>query len=310
MMSYSERNAPTHAPAGAEIPSGVRRVLLYWFAEHDVPPKEIWRLLRQRIGYGQPQDVVDDVEARFGREAAESVAQAFLAEMNVRRVVPPRDPNRYAQPALDTIPAPLFLDALEIGVDQLRTRPRTWSNGTLDCVECDDRSAVEEINRLFGVRGINYRFDESGKAEWHGDEGAFGEIVAPALGALEDPRLSGAAQEFGDALGALREGTRPGQKNAIRDASNAVESAMKTLLDAHGVGRTGNEPADPLWDLLHGAGIVAAKTKDTICASPRLRNTYGGHGPNPQPDAVPEGIPELAVQAAAAAIVYLAQLLP
>ena len=85
---------------------------------------------------------------------------------------------------------------------------------------------------------------------------------------------------------------------------------MKTVLDAHGVTRTGNETANPLWDLLNTAGLVAEKTQDAICSAPRLGNAHGRHGPNPQPDPVPEGIPEFTVQAAAAAIVYLARLLP
>jgi hypothetical protein len=160
------------------------------------------------------------------------------------------------------------------------------------------------------VRGIEYRFDEDGKAIWHGDEGTYREVIAPVLAALADMRLRGAQQEFGDALVALRQGTRVGRKNAIRDASNAVESAMKSLLDEHGVPRTGQETAQQLSALLLSAEIVAAKTQDTICAAPRLRNEYGGHGPNPKPTAVPIGIPDLTVQVAAAALTYLSRLLP
>jgi hypothetical protein len=313
-MSYSERRAPRHAPAGAEIPSGVRLALLSWFADLDIqgPPdhREIWRLLRQRIGYGTPPDVVEDVEARFGSDAARKLSEALTEEMRVRRAVPVGDPDRYAIPALTTIPAPLFLDALEIAVDLLKRRGRVSSDGSIDYIDFKNEAAVDEINRIFSVRGISYRFDGEGLAQWHGDEGGFKEVISPALAALEDPRLSRAAQEFGDALRALRQGGREGNKNAIRDASNAVETAMKTLLDAHGVTRAGNEAANALWDLLNTAGFVAAKTQDAICAAPRLGNAYGRHGPNPQPDPVPAGIPELAVQAAASALVYLAQLLP
>lgn len=314
VMRYSERHAPKHAPSGAEIPSGVRRALLSWLANLDIPNapdhREIWRLLRQRIAYGTPQDVVEDVEARFGSDAAQKVMDAFAAEMKVRRPVPLGDQNRYAVAALTTIPAPLFLDALEFAVDLLESRGRVWSDGSIDYVEFENEAAVEEINRLFAVRGISYRFDEEGLAHWHGDEGAFTEIVAPALAALEDPRLNRAAQEFGDALRALRQGGREGNKNAVRDASNAVETAMKTVLDAYDVTREGNETANKLWDLLNTAGLVAEKTQDAICAAPRLGNAHGRHGPNPQPDHVPEGIPEFTVQAAAAALVYLARLLP
>jgi hypothetical protein len=309
-MSYSERNAPRHEPAGAGIPSGVRLALLSWIEDLDVAdpptPKEIWRRLMQRIGYGDVLDVLDDVETRFGSDAGEPVLAAFQAERARRRSVPQSDPSRYAVPALSTIPAPLFLDALEIAVELLGGRPRVYE----DIIEYDDGRAVEEINRLFTVRGINYRFREDGKAEWHGDEGTYAQVVAPALIALADPLLLSAAKEFGDALNGLRNGTRVGHKNAIRDASNAVETTMKTLLDEHGIERQGNETADPLWELLHRGGVVAAKTKDPITASPRLRNAYGGHGPNPDGEPVPAGIPELAVHSASTAITYLAALLP
>jgi hypothetical protein len=70
MATFSQRNVP-HAPAGAKIPSGARRALLSWFDDHQVAVNTIWRTLRQRVGYGEPQDVIDDVLARFGADAAD-----------------------------------------------------------------------------------------------------------------------------------------------------------------------------------------------------------------------------------------------
>jgi hypothetical protein len=313
-VSYSERHAPKHAPAGAEIPSGVRRALLQWFGEHGIESKEIWRRLHQRIGWGSPQDIVNDVEERFGSAAARRAEEELMDEAKARRPVPWDYMPRYAIPALDSIPAPLFLDALEIGVQLARAsvdtsqapyRPRPGAPLQKRHL---DTPAIKEINRIFTLRGIHYRFDTDAQAQWHGDEGAFQTVVAPALAALGDPRLAGAAEEFGNALLGLRQGTRQGEKDAIRDASNAVESTMKALLDAHAVPRQGNETANPLWELLSKAAIVGAKTGDPICSAPRLRNAYGGHGQG-QPVVVPPGIPELAVQAAASAIGYLARLL-
>jgi hypothetical protein len=310
MPSFSETNSPGHTPAGPEIPSGVRRALLDWFGEHDVEPREIWRLLNREVGWGSPQDVVDDVAERFGSEAAERVSIALKEEAKIRRPVSWDHMPRYTSSGLDTVPAALFLDALEIGVGLSAKEYKSWSDGTVDYIEFFKDAAIEEINRLFAVRGIEYRFGEDGKAMWHGDEGAYREVIAPALAALADVRFKGAQQEFGDALVALRQGTRVGHKNAIRDASNAVESAMKSLLDEHGVPRTGQEAAQQLSALLLSAEIVAANTQDTICAAPRLRNKYGGHGPNPKPTAVPIGIPDLTVQAAATALTYLSRLFP
>jgi hypothetical protein len=70
-----------------------------------------------------------------------------------------------AEGALKAIPSPLFLDALEDAVGLSR----------------QDYKAITESNRLFTKRGIYYRFNPLGKAEWHGDPGAYGGVLRPAL---------------------------------------------------------------------------------------------------------------------------------
>jgi hypothetical protein len=80
---------------------------------------------------------------------------------------------------------------------------------------------------------------------------------------------------------------------------------MKVLLAERGIQRTGNETAEPLWNLLRDNNIVPTKTKDAILAASRLRNEYGGHGQGEEIRQIPEGIPELTVRAAAAAIAYV-----
>jgi hypothetical protein len=169
---------------------------------------------------------------------------------------------------------------------------------------------VRYLNELFAARGIGYRFDENGRAQWYGDAGAYVEVVRPALDALEDERLAGCRQEFGAALGHLRAGTPKDHEDAIEEASKAVESAMKVVLTGHQVQRTGNETAEPLWNLLRDNDIVPPKTKDAILSTSRLRNEYGGHGQGEDVREIPDGIPALTVRAAAAAITYLAARLP
>ena len=143
------------------------------------------------------------------------------------------------------------LDVLEQAVADAGSRFMEWPN-----------PAIGEINRLFEHRGIWFRFSEMGTAEWHGDAGVYEDVVQPALNALSDPRLVSARQEYEDALRALRRGGREGAKNAIRDASNAVETTMKALLDACRVSRPPKESADNLWDALRAANVVAEKTKE------------------------------------------------
>ena len=60
------------------------------------------------------------------------------------------------------------------------------------------------MNRLFAHPGIWYRFDRSGDAIWHGDEGMHQMVVAPALRLLEDVRLTGSRAEFEAAIAHLR----------------------------------------------------------------------------------------------------------
>jgi hypothetical protein len=80
---------------------------------------------------------------------------------------------------------------------------------------------------------------------------------------------------------------------------------MKVVLDNRGITRVGNETAQPLWNLLRDKRIVPPKTRDAILSASRIRNEYGGHGQGGQVRTIPDGVPELAVRAAAAALSYL-----
>ena len=109
----------------------------------------------------------------------------------------------------------------------------------------------------------------------------------------------------------LRRGDREGFKNAIRDSSNAVETTMKAVIDARGLHRTGTETAVPSVDDPSDGRCRRGETQELLCGPSKLRNTFGGHGPDPAKDVpVPHGIPAFSVQTAAAVISYLAVLLP
>lgn len=122
-------------------------------------------------------------------------------------------------------------------------------------------------------------------------------------------RLAGSRGEFDAAMTNLRRGTEQNRREAVTNAGRSVESAMKMLLDAHKVPRPKHENARPLWDELWKASVVAEKSDFAILAAPNLATTHGRHGVG-QPVDVPQGVPELAVQSAAAAISYLANLFP
>jgi hypothetical protein len=303
-VSFTDRHAPARAPAGPEIPSGVRAVLIGWFERHDVSAAEIRDAFFQLHAYGRLADISEDITERWGDDEAEDFLQAIARE----KVSPPAQRAYVPVSALfEHLPPSLFLDALECGIEVLNTKPYSIDDFVYDTYQSE---AVAEINRLFEKRGIHYRFTDEGKAEWHGDPEAHKELVAPALAALDDQRFAAAAQQFRHALTALRRGDDLGAKDAARDATGAVETAMKSLLDEHGIDRPDVETASNLWKALRDAGIVAEKTREPISAAAQLGNQYGRHGSDPQPKPAPTGIPTLIVNSAAAALIYLVGLLP
>jgi hypothetical protein len=311
VTSFSQEHAPPPRPLGPEIPAGVRRAITTWFAEHGVDSQEILLLWFQRAGYGTAIDVAADVRDRWGEDAQALLARDLEDDSEILRYPDERNQRAaFTAAVYRHVPAPFYLTYLEIAIEKY-ARDRAIAEAEHAHIIEDSRIApVGYLNQLFATRRIDYRFDENGRARWHGDEGAYVEIVGPALDALDDDRLAGSRQEFESALGHLRAGTPKDQEDAIEEAGKAVESAMKVLLAEHQVPRPGNETAEPLWNLLRDNSIVPPKTKDAILSTSRLRNEYGGHGQGAEIREIPAGIPALAVRSAAAAIAYLAEPLP
>jgi hypothetical protein len=306
MDSFSDRHGPPGQRFGPEIPVGVRRAITSWFADQDVPAEEVRRAWFQQAGYGDANDVIGDVKHRWGDDAATELRRALEADQGVQDMN--YGPNRLAQAtkiAARHVPAALFLDYLEHAVDQYATDRATTLPGA-PYIEGPYDAPVRYINDLFAARGIVYRLDEQGRAEWHGDEGAYDEIVRPALDALSDSRFAGCRQEFEAALRHLRAGTPKDLEDAIEEAAKAVESGMKAVLDDRQVTRTGGETAEPLWNLLNQNGVVPSQTKDSILGTSRIRNAFGGHGQGSSVRQIPDDVPELAVRTAASALAYLA----
>ena len=297
--SFSERNLPARQPTGPVIPLGVRRAILVTMLEAGVDATTLWGLLSRRQGYGRFEDVAEDIAERFSDEQAaefrEQMSRAIAADQ--RRMSAVAGVNYLAEPALLAIPEALFLDAVEYGFE-----PHHGYAG-------HDR-ATGEINALLEPRGIYFRFDRSGHAQWVGDPGTYETIVAPALAAFQDARLAGVQGEFEAALRHLRAGSAKEQEDAIDEAAKSVESSMKVLLDERRVGRDGREAAQRLFDLLRDNGIVEAEADKAVTAAARIRNQWGGHGAGATPRMPPIGLADVAVQSAGAAIVYLARRLP
>ena len=297
-MTFTERNFPPPEPAGEAIPDGVRVSLLAWFADQGITSaQKLWPQFCQREGYGSVKDVSDDIAWLFGPVAGthfEDVMQAHFKRQRGRRVWSPGY-DYEADPALGALPTPQFLDVLELAVAS---------------ADYQRYQAVQEINRLFSKRGVNYRFDESsGLAEWHGDQSLHAAVVRPALDCLTDPRLAGAKSEFDAALHHMRNGSTKDLEDVIEEAAKSVESVMKVLAGQRGVKLTGKETAKPLFDALATSGVVTTEADQAVLAPSRLRNAYGGHGAGAQPRQIPAEVPELTLRSAATAVTYLGAML-
>jgi hypothetical protein len=162
---------------------------------HRVTPTFMWETFLRKHGFRTFEEIVEDVEERFGSDEAPRVDEGFARaiEGDRKRQVGVAGVNYLAEPSLLVLPEPLFLDAVEYGFRE-GLYPAQWD------------APAREINELLERRGVFFRFSEVGSAEWVGDPGAYPEIIAPALAALQDSRLAGARNEFEAGLAHLRQG--------------------------------------------------------------------------------------------------------
>ena len=140
----------------------------------------IWTWLKRLHAWGTVNDVKDDIAERFSDEEATTFYEAIVRVGNARRNAASVGGVDYdARPALLNVPAPFFLDALEYVVSQA-----TGTYGAYGLPGYTQADAIHEINRQFAVRGVWFEMSANGRAEWHGDQHIFTEILAPALAAL------------------------------------------------------------------------------------------------------------------------------
>jgi hypothetical protein len=297
MSTFTDRNLVPRAPSGAAVPTGARRSIFSWFQGQGISTTIIWETFLREEALGTWQELEEDLRARFGDQEADAFTTAMKAHFrrDGQRIVHSAMVNPLAEPALLALPAPWFLNGVEYA---------------LRMIQYDQFGGVNEINRVFQKVGASYRFDYSGNAEWHGDTGVHEAVIRPALDALGDPRLAGCASEFHPALNHLRGGTAKDREDAVEESGKAVESAMKAVLDARKVKRTGKEAAYALFDRLVDNGVCPREAENAVLGAARIRNNLGAHGTGALPRVIPDGVPELAVNSAATAIRYLADQLP
>ncbi|MGH2837322.1 MAG: hypothetical protein ACRDJY_03100, partial [Thermoleophilaceae bacterium] len=171
--------------------------------------------------------------------------------------------------------------------------------------------AAPRITQVLRARGIPWVFTEENGFEWVGDELVEELVVNPAVSALSDPRFAGGVKsEFGSARNELRADTATSRKQAVYEAGCSVESAMKVVLDAHGVQYAPTATAQPLFDHLVNANIVPRYMEREVLGAATPRNKTAGHGAGAIQHDVSTEEAEGVVAAAAGAIGYLAKKLP
>lgn len=169
---------------------------------------------------------------------------------------------------------------------------------------------TKRINEVCHRRGSSWIF-KGKRFVWVGNELVEKSLMQPAEKALDDSRFGGGARsEFESARTQLRAGTGDASKQAVREAANAVESAMKVLLEAHGIPYKGNDAAKSLFAHLVAGEIVPEYMEHLVLAPCQIRNRAGGHGAGAVPHQVTTEQAEAAVGGAAGALSYLGRLLP
>jgi hypothetical protein len=173
------------------------------------------------------------------------------------------------------------------------------------------RDAAPRLTKICRSRGAPWAFTEDHGFEWVGDELIEREVIRPALSALNDHRFAGGVRaEFESARNELRTGTPIARKQAVYESGCAIESAMKVLLDEHGVAYDQRDTAQKLFNHLVASAIVPREMERAVLGAATPRNKKGGHGAGAIPHDVSPEQAEAVVAAAAGSIAYLGKLLP
>jgi hypothetical protein len=280
-----------------------------------VAPFAIHHAFLRQEHYADIEDYLDAVAIVWGDSEADAIVTQIAQDDHYTqetRAYIPAHGGRLAgyspEAFLNSLPEPDFLTCIEIGQRMIR--------------DLSVRSHFpSSANRLCERRGIPYRVAGSTSSVeflWAGDAIVEEEAIQPALSALADPRLAeGPGEEFATARRELREGTPAALKQAVAEASNAVESALKVLLTEHGQPVPASQNVDQLFVACKAANLFppAADGKgvpvEQILVGPtRFGNRRGRHGGGPVPHNVERDEAEAVVASAAVAITFIAKRLP
>jgi hypothetical protein len=157
-------------------------------------------------------------------------------------------------------------------------------------------------------RGIPWEFTVAEGFAWVGDAEVEELALRPALGAIQDPRLTGAKDHFDAARNELAEGSPTALRQSVHESACAVEAAMKVVLSQRGVSYDERDTAFKLYDHLVANEIVPRFMEYAVLGAASPRNKSAGHGAE-EPHDVGQEIAETVMASAATAVAYLHKLI-
>lgn len=283
--------------AATGLDEGARELLLRVLAEVAELNSKVIVACFFRDRYGGPPDYLAAVDEVWGEAVGyrlrEQIGQAQTdAEMSLSFGGPPRDPSLAAAKALLMhAPEPDFRAAIAAALEA--------------CHALD--KAAERITVICRNRGAPWALNAAEGFQYVGDEQVEAELIRPGLAAINRPEFAGGVKrEFESARVELNRGTPEALKQAIHEAGCSVESAMKVVLESHGVPFDAGDTALPLFNHLEAAGVVPRHMEKLVLVAMTPRNRKGGHGAGAQPHAVDAAEAEAIIAGAAGAIAYLA----
>jgi hypothetical protein len=290
---------------------------LNWFDKQRVPADEVYEELNQRAALGDERDLMQHLREHYGDEEAErfkaavnddldaacdEVLGSMGRQLSSRTTAPARDRIWLKErPRLILMNAPdaLFATAVEGAVVRLAYNSDLY-------YDAPPPHAPGYVNEVFEKQGVPYRLSQDGQMEWVGDEAVHELVVEPALTALRDPRLDTPAEDFGHAVANLRRGTVKSRKDAVNDATKALEGTLAALLEANGH-TPGKRQVFALWTQLREHDLVPNEMEGIVTGGSKVSNARGRHS---NPDPVEQAEAEASVSAVGVAVTYLASLLP
>lgn len=168
-------------------------------------------------------------------------------------------------------------------------------------------NAIQELNKRFRQHGIGFRF-EAGQLVKMSSDYLHEQVTLPAIRLLNAEGFAGASREFMVAHDEYRHGR---YDVAIGEASNSLESTIKTIFDKRGITYGERSTANQLIRKFFEAGLVPQYLMssfenliNTLQGLPTVRNKESAHGEGSAPKQVPPFLAEYALNAAATAILF------